>query len=69
MNSTPRSQAHRKARRDAGLVPLSVWVPAERKAEIRAMVEDAVSWTGKCKPLFADGVQDYIEGTAEEPKG
>jgi hypothetical protein len=42
MNSTPRSQAHRKARRDAGLVPVTVWVPAKAAQGIRDFIAEQV---------------------------
>lgn len=37
--SAPRMQKMRDQRREAGLVKLELWVPADKKAEIKALVE------------------------------
>ena len=43
MTSRERVAKHRKAKRDAGLVPLpETWVPAELLAQVRAAIEKVV---------------------------
>jgi hypothetical protein len=38
MTPNERKAAERQRRRDAGLVPIEVWVPASRKAELVAAI-------------------------------